>query len=39
MIKLRHDHPVFRRRKFFEGRPIHGGAVKDIAWHNPNGTR
>jgi len=38
MIKLRHDHPIFRRRKFFEGRPIHGGAVKDIAWHNPNGT-
>jgi len=38
MIKLRHDHPVFRRRKFFEGRPIHGGAVKDIAWHNPNGS-
>jgi isoamylase len=38
MIQLRHDHPVFRRRKFFEGRPIHGGAVKDIAWHNPNGT-
>jgi len=38
MIKLRHDHPIFRRRKFFEGRPIHGGAVKDIAWHNPNGS-
>ena len=38
MIKLRHDHPIFRRRKFFEGRPIHGSAVKDIAWHNPNGT-
>ena len=38
MIKLRHDHPIFRRRKFFEGRPIHGDAVKDIAWHNPNGS-
>jgi len=38
MIKLRHNHPIFRRRKFFEGRPIHGEAVKDIAWHNPNGS-
>jgi isoamylase len=27
---------VFRRRRFFQGRPIRGG-VKDILWLNPEG--
>jgi len=38
MIALRRAHPVFRRRDFFQGRPIHGGSVKDIVWFKPNGT-
>ena len=38
MIALRRDHPVFRRRDFFQGRPIRGSEVKDIAWFKPDGT-
>ena len=36
---LRRDHPVFRRRRFFEGKPIRtGDQVRDIAWLTPAGT-
>ena len=38
LIKLRKDHPVFRRPKFFQGRKIRGQEVKDIMWFNPGGT-
>ncbi len=38
LIKLRNDHPVFRRPKFFQGRKIRGSDVKDIMWFNPGGT-
>jgi isoamylase len=35
---LRRGHPVFRRRRFFEGRPIRtGDQVRDIAWLTPAG--
>jgi isoamylase len=37
MLTLRREHPIFRRRKFFEGRPIHGEDIKDLAWLNPDG--
>jgi glycogen operon protein len=37
LIRLRDDHPVFRRRRWFHGRPIHGEA-SDIAWLTPDGT-
>ncbi len=37
MIALRHEHPIFRRREFFQGRPLHGGAAKDIVWLKPDG--
>jgi len=37
MIYLRKRHPVFRRRRFFQGRPIKGGNVKDVLWLNPGG--
>jgi glycogen operon protein len=30
-------HPIFRRPKFFQGRPLRGSAVKDIVWLNPMG--
>ncbi|HET9732077.1 MAG TPA: glycogen debranching protein GlgX [Acidimicrobiales bacterium] len=36
-VALRQEHPVFRRRRFFEGVPI-GGAVEDIAWLSTAGT-
>ena len=35
--QLRKQHPVFRRRHFFQGRPIKGAEIKDIIWLNPNG--
>ena len=35
---LRKSHPVFRRRRFFEGEPIRSGdEVRDIAWLTPAG--
>ncbi len=37
LIDFRHQHPVFRRRKWFQGRAIHGSGVSDIAWFNPDG--
>jgi isoamylase len=38
MINLRKRHPVFRRRRFFQGRPIKGANVKDVLWLNPKGS-
>jgi isoamylase len=36
--RLRKRHPVFRRRRFFEGEPIRtGDEVRDIAWLTPSG--
>ncbi|GAA4669902.1 glycogen debranching protein GlgX [Streptomyces youssoufiensis] len=34
LVWLRRDHPVFRRRRFFHGRPVAGthDALSDIAW-------
>jgi isoamylase len=37
LIRFRKDHPVFRRPKFFLGRPIRGLGIKDIMWLNPAG--
>ena len=37
LAKLRHDHPVFRRRRFFQGRPLRGSDVVDIGWYRPDG--
>jgi glycogen operon protein len=37
LLALRADEPVFRRRNFFQGRPITGGDVKDIYWISPAG--
>ncbi len=38
MVALRAAHPVFRRRDFFQGRPLHGGGVRDIIWLQPDGS-
>jgi isoamylase len=39
LIQLRSRHPVFRRRRYFQGEPISGahGEVGDIAWFTPAG--
>jgi glycogen operon protein len=36
---LRHQHPVFRRRRFFRGVPAGGDHVADIAWLTPGGRQ
>jgi glycogen debranching enzyme GlgX/malto-oligosyltrehalose synthase len=37
LIGLRAGHPVFHRPGWFQGRPIRGSAVTDIAWFRPDG--
>jgi len=37
MLQIRRDHPVFRRHRYFQGRPIRGGNLKDLAWLSPEG--
>jgi glycogen operon protein len=37
LVRLRRDHPVLRRRRFFQGRAIHGSQVEDIEWFTPGG--
>jgi isoamylase len=37
LIQLFHQHPVLRRRVFFQGRRIRGSEVKDLAWFKPDG--
>jgi glycogen operon protein len=37
LIRLRRDHPVFRRRRWFQGRSIRGEELTDIAWFKPDG--
>jgi isoamylase len=38
LVHLRRTHPVFRRRHFFQGRPLHGSEAKDIVWLKPDGS-
>jgi glycogen operon protein len=42
LVKLRRDHPVFRQRRFFQGRPLrgwtHSDRPPDIAWFRPDGV-
>src|SRR5579875_1224566 len=38
LIRLRREHPGFRRRRWFLGRPIHGEGMTDIAWFKPDGN-
>ncbi|MFI2751958.1 glycogen debranching protein GlgX [Cellulomonas sp. P22] len=39
LVRLRRDHPVLRRRRFFAGAAEHGGEseLRDIAWLTPTG--
>jgi isoamylase len=38
LIALRTEHPVFRRRRWFQGRPLRGEETDDIAWLTPDGV-
>jgi isoamylase len=40
ILRLRTEHPTFRRRRFFHGRPVRraeGDPVQDVAWFTPGG--
>jgi glycogen operon protein len=37
LIQLRATHPVLRRRRWFQGRPLHGSATHDIEWFTFDG--
>jgi glycogen operon protein len=37
MTRLFHEHPVLRRRKFFQGRRIRGSEVRDLVWFRADG--
>jgi glycogen operon protein len=39
LIRYYHAHPVFRRRRWFQGRRIHGSKVTDIAWFTLEGLQ
>ena len=38
LIRVRREHPVFRRRRWFEGRSVTGSDRDDIAWYNTDGS-
>ena len=38
LIALRRHHPTFHRRRYFQGRALHGSDCIDIAWFRPDGT-
>jgi isoamylase len=37
LIAFRREHPVFLRRRFFQGQPIHGSDLADIEWFTTDG--
>ncbi len=37
VVRLVAEHPVLRRRRFFQGRRIRGSSVKDLTWYGPEG--
>ncbi len=39
LVAFRRAHPVFRRRRWFQGRTIHGAGCDDIAWFTLDGER
>ena len=38
LSRLRAEHPVFRRRRFFSGRAAGDGEPRDLAWLTPDGA-
>jgi isoamylase len=37
VLQIRRTQPVFHRRKFFQGRAIHGADIQDISWFDASG--
>jgi len=38
LIRLRNEHPLFRRRTYFRGREVREARMKDISWLNADGA-
>jgi glycogen operon protein len=38
LVQFRHEHPTVRRRRWFQGRLIHGPGRRDIGWFTPEGA-
>src|SRR6185369_11897993 len=39
VMQFRQEHPVFRRRRWFVGRPLYGEQVGDIGWFKTDGNQ
>jgi len=39
LIRLRREHPVFRRASFFTGTSVRGSGLPDVWWFRPDGRR
>jgi isoamylase len=39
LVAFRQAHPAFRRRRWFQDRPIHGEEAREIEWFAPDGTQ
>jgi isoamylase len=39
LIRLRREHPVFRRSAFLAGREVRGSGLPDVWWFRPDGRR
>ncbi|CAN5713709.1 glycogen debranching protein GlgX [soil metagenome] len=39
VIGLQKKHPVFRRKKYFQGRRLRGSEVRDLTWLSPSGDQ
>jgi glycogen operon protein len=37
LVQIRNEHPMLHRRRFFQGRSIHGSGIRDIIWLRPDG--
>jgi isoamylase len=38
VIEMRRSQPVLKRRRFFQGKSVREGAIKDITWFAPDGS-
>ncbi|MHB8577390.1 MAG: glycogen debranching protein GlgX, partial [Dehalococcoidia bacterium] len=39
LVRFRMEQPVLHRRNFFQGRPIYGSDIEDLAWFGVDGTQ
>jgi isoamylase len=37
LLAFRRAHPAFRRRRWFQDRPLHGHDIRDVVWFTPAG--